>query len=122
MLSAALLLLCNSLFLSLHLTGTAGSFPKPLSAARERECLERCAAGDLEARNTLVEHNLRPHHQEVLHTVCRPVGSDLHRDHRTHQGGQYLPPRQGDQAGHLCRPLYRKRDTHVLPGPEEIAG
>jgi len=59
MLSAALLLLCNSLFLSLHLTGTAGSFPKPLSAAREKECLERCAAGDLEARNTLVEHNLR---------------------------------------------------------------
>ena len=59
MLSAALLLLCNSLFLSLHLTGTAGSFPKPLSAARERECLERCAAGDLEARNILVELNLR---------------------------------------------------------------
>ena len=56
MLSAALLLLCNSLFLSLHLTGSAGSFPKPLSAARERECLERCAAGDLEARNILVEH------------------------------------------------------------------
>ena len=43
MLSAALLLLCNSLFLSLHLTGSAGSFPKPLSAARERECLERWA-------------------------------------------------------------------------------
>ena len=59
MLSAALLLLCNSLFLSLHLTGSAGSFPKPLSAARERECLERCAAGDLEARNILVDHNLR---------------------------------------------------------------
>ena len=59
MLSAALLLLSNSLFLSLHLTGSAGSFPKPLSAARERECLERCAAGDLEARNILVEHNLR---------------------------------------------------------------
>ena len=59
MISAFLLLLCNSLFLSLHLTGSAGSFPKPLSAARERECLERCAAGDLEARNILVEHNLR---------------------------------------------------------------
>ena len=29
------------------------------AAARERECLERCAAGDLEARNILVEHNLR---------------------------------------------------------------
>ena len=59
MLSAALLLLCNSLFLSLHLTGSPGSFPKPLSPARERECLERAAAGDLEARNLLVEHNLR---------------------------------------------------------------
>ena len=59
MLSAALLLLCNSLFLSLPLPGSPGSFPKPLSPARERECLERAAAGDLEARNTLVEHNLR---------------------------------------------------------------
>ena len=59
MLSAALFLLCNSLFLSLHLTGSPGSFPKPLAPARERECLERAAAGDLEARNMLVEHNLR---------------------------------------------------------------
>ncbi len=59
MLSAALLLLCNSLFLSLRLSGSAGSFPKPLSAEKEREYLERCAAGDLEARNLLVEHNLR---------------------------------------------------------------
>ena len=56
MLSAALLLLCNSLFLSLHLSGSAGSFPKPLPPEKERECLERCAAGDLEARNLLVEH------------------------------------------------------------------
>ena len=59
MLSAALFLLCNSLFLSLHLTGSPGSCPTPLAPARERECLERAAAGDLEARNTLVEHNLR---------------------------------------------------------------
>ena len=59
MLSAALLLLCNSLFLSLRLSGSAGSFPKPMSAEKEREYLERCAAGDLEARNLLVEHNLR---------------------------------------------------------------
>ena len=59
MLSAALLLLCNSLFLSLHLSGSAGSFLKPLPPEKERECLERCAAGDLEARNLLVEHNLR---------------------------------------------------------------
>ena len=59
MISAALLLLSNSLFLSLHLAGAPNSFPKPLSAQEEQLCLERCAAGDLEARNTLVEHNLR---------------------------------------------------------------
>ena len=59
MLSAALLLLCNSLFLSLHLSGGSGSFPKPLPPEKERLYLERCAAGDLEARNLLVEHNLR---------------------------------------------------------------
>ena len=59
MISAFLLLLCNSLFLSLHLSGGTGSFPKPLTAAQEREYLRRCAEGDIEARNLLVEHNLR---------------------------------------------------------------
>ncbi len=59
MISAALLLMANSLFLSLRLAGSPGSFPRPLSAAEERACLERCAAGDLDARNELVEHNLR---------------------------------------------------------------
>ena len=59
MLSAALLLLANSLFLTLRLTGDTGSFPKPLSAGEERMYLERSLAGDLEARNILVEHNLR---------------------------------------------------------------
>ena len=58
-LSAAVWLLCNSLFLSLHLAGTPGSFPRPLSAEEERECLARFAEGDLDARNTLIEHNLR---------------------------------------------------------------
>ena len=59
MLSAALMLLCNSLLFSLRLEGNGGSFPKPLSAEEERRCLERLARGDLEARNTLIEHNLR---------------------------------------------------------------
>lgn len=59
MLSAALLLLSNSLFLTLHLSGNPGSFPRPLSRQEERECLEQWAQGDLSARNRLVEHNLR---------------------------------------------------------------
>ena len=59
MISAALLLLSQSLFLSLHLSPTPSSFPRPLSAQEEEACLARWAAGDLEARNCLVEHNLR---------------------------------------------------------------
>ena len=58
MLSAALLLLCNSLFLSLHLSGSAGSFPKPLPPEKERECLERCAAGDLRSKNNALAGSL----------------------------------------------------------------
>lgn len=59
MLSPWLLLLIRTLFFPLRLTGPAGSFPKPLKAEEERQCLEAFAAGDLEARNTLIEHNLR---------------------------------------------------------------
>ena len=59
MLSAAVYLLTHSLLLSLHLAGNTGSFPKPLSAKEERECVERMLAGDIEARNVLIEHNLR---------------------------------------------------------------
>ncbi|MCH5266855.1 MAG: RNA polymerase sporulation sigma factor SigK [Lachnospiraceae bacterium] len=35
------------------------SFPKPLSAKEERECLKRCKEGDKEARDCLIERNLR---------------------------------------------------------------
>lgn len=59
MLSALTLLLLNGLFFTLRLDRGGGSFPRPLRAEEERECLERAAAGDLAARNTLIEHNLR---------------------------------------------------------------
>ena len=59
MLSAWILLMLNSLVFSLRLSEGTGSFPRPLKAAEERECLERLAAGDQEARNVLIEHNLR---------------------------------------------------------------
>ncbi|MBR4291271.1 MAG: sporulation sigma factor SigK [Oscillospiraceae bacterium] len=36
-----------------------GSFPRPLTAEEERDYLQRSAAGDLEARNILIERNLR---------------------------------------------------------------
>lgn len=60
MLTAWLLLILNGLFVTLRLSGgNGGSFPCPLKADEERMYLERCAAGDLEARNILIEHNLR---------------------------------------------------------------
>lgn len=55
----SLLLLQQSVFLTLHLSLPPSSFPKPLSAAEEKDCLARWEKGDMEARNTLVEHNLR---------------------------------------------------------------
>ena len=59
MLGTAMLLLRSSFLLTLHLTGGISSFPKPLSAAEEKLYLERYAAGDAEARNILIERNLR---------------------------------------------------------------
>ena len=58
MISAALMLFANTLLFSLRLERD-GSFPRPLSAAEERDFLDRLAQGDPEARNTLIEHNLR---------------------------------------------------------------
>ena len=58
MLTAWLVLMMNSLFFTLRLSG-GGSFPRPLRAEEERQYLERLARGDMEARNALIEHNLR---------------------------------------------------------------
>ena len=60
MFPAWIFLSLNSLFLTLRLSGgVTGSFPRPLKAEEERMYLERMAQGDLEARNILIEHNLR---------------------------------------------------------------
>ena len=58
MLSAALLLFAKTLLFSLRLSVVL-SLPKPLSAAEEREYLRRYAQGDQEARDVLIERNLR---------------------------------------------------------------
>ncbi len=50
-------LIISGMMYSLQLQ--TGSFPKPLTAEQEREYLERAARGDLQARNLLIEHNLR---------------------------------------------------------------
>ena len=58
MLSAAVWLMLSSMITSLRISG-GGSFPKPLTAEEERIYLKRSAEGDLEARNILIERNLR---------------------------------------------------------------
>ncbi len=51
-------MLSNMLFLFLKLSG-GESFPSPLSKEEEKEYFERCRNGDMEARNVLIERNLR---------------------------------------------------------------
>ena len=59
MLQLIQLILQNLTFFALHLKNLT-SFPKPLSAQRERELLQKMKQNsDLDARNELIEHNLR---------------------------------------------------------------
>lgn len=53
----SLWLLFSGIMYSLQLS--TGSFPRPLTAQEEKLYLQRSAQGDLEARNILIEHNLR---------------------------------------------------------------
>lgn len=62
-------------FFILHVCG-GGAFPKPLSEKKEREYLERFANGDMEARNKLVEHNLRL----VAHIIKKYYGTQSEQD------------------------------------------
>ena len=56
MLAAAWLML-STLLCSLQLS--TGSFPRPLTEEEERYYLSLASQGDLEARNVLIERNLR---------------------------------------------------------------
>ncbi len=62
-------------FFLLHVCGN-GSFPKPLSAKEEREYLIKASKGDIEARNKLVEHNLRL----VAHIIKKYYSSQNDQD------------------------------------------
>ncbi len=52
-------MLLSSAFLMLRLGPSSGSFPRPLLAAEERKYVDLWLEGDIEARNVLIEHNLR---------------------------------------------------------------
>ncbi|MBP9989325.1 MAG: RNA polymerase sporulation sigma factor SigK [Ruminococcus sp.] len=67
--------LSNLFVFALHLSETS-SFPPPLSAKRERECLEKAKKGDEEAKNELIEHNLRL----VAHIIKKYYSSNAPQD------------------------------------------
>ena len=46
------------IFFALHI-GNAGHFPPPLTKKQEAQAIEKAEKGDIDARNLLVEHNLR---------------------------------------------------------------
>ena len=54
---AAVWLMLSGLLYSLQLS--TGSFPRPLTEEEERRLLLRSRQGDLDARNVLIERNLR---------------------------------------------------------------
>ncbi len=49
----------QSVTLLLSYISNGNAFPKPLSSKEESACLERFQKGDMDARNKLIEHNLR---------------------------------------------------------------
>lgn len=67
--------LSNLIFFALHLSG-ANSFPPPLSAKEERECLLACRDGDKEAKSKLIEHNLRL----VAHIIKKYYANSTQQD------------------------------------------
>ena len=76
MLSLSSLLFSDAFFWMLRVSPVTGSFPQPLSAAREREALEALRQGDPDAKNLLIEHNLRL----VAHVVKKYYASREDQD------------------------------------------
>lgn len=75
MLSVILSFLSNIFHFALHIN-PAGVFPRPLSAKEEEKYLRLAKRGDKQAKNKLVEHNLRL----VAHVIKKYYASDPDRD------------------------------------------
>lgn len=76
MLSLFSLLFNDAFFWMLRVSPVTGSFPHPLSAAQEQEALAAMQDGDLNARDKLIEHNLRL----VAHVVKKYYASREDQD------------------------------------------
>lgn len=68
--------LCEYCYLFILHICHSGAFPKPLTKEQERRYLELSSKGDIEARNILVEHNLRL----VAHIIKKYYASNNSQD------------------------------------------
>lgn len=75
MLSALWTFLSNIFHFALHIN-SVGSFPRPLSAKEEEKYLRLAKSGDKQAKNKLVEHNLRL----VAHVIKKYYAAEPDRD------------------------------------------
>lgn len=65
----------NLIFFALHI-GNTGFFPKPLTKKEEAQAVEKAQSGDVQARNLLVEHNMRL----VMHIIKKYYSSCSDQD------------------------------------------
>ena len=104
-------------YFALHVKG-AGAFPPPLSAEREAELLEKSRNGDDDARNELIEHNLRL----VAHIVKKYYNTGAAQDDMISIGtiglirAYTLPhtPRAVLKTKYLCSSATRKKPRRMF--------
>lgn len=68
-------ILSSVYYFALHVTG-GGSFPAPLSKSKEEELIAKTQNGDIDAKNSLIEHNLRL----VAHIVKKYYTTNCEQD------------------------------------------
>ena len=73
--SAIAQLFSNIIFFALHL-GSPNLFPKPLSKKDEDAAVKKTMNGDINARNLLIEHNLRL----VVHIIKKYYANNSDQD------------------------------------------
>lgn len=52
-------LLLSAVYMILRVQGSGGSFPRPLTSEEEQDLIQRMLDGEKQARDLLIEHNLR---------------------------------------------------------------
>ena len=109
------LLLSNLAYFALHITG-ASSFPRPLSEKEEQKALEQMKNGDKEAREKLINHNLRL----VAHLAKKYYSVSKDTDDLISVGTVGLRPTEKFPPCNIYFPMYRKRNTYEHKAEKKV--